>query len=63
MKETSSQGRTGYQKAQSCHKGEEQSIAGHQSTGHTVFRSESAAECQMGAKWFKGVPSSQESVE
>ena len=33
------------------------------STGHTVFRKESAAERQKGIKWLKGVPSSQESVE
>ena len=34
-----------------------------QSTGHTVFRRESAAVCQKRVKWFKVLPSSQESVE
>ena len=34
-----------------------------QSTGHPVFRKESAAECQKGAKWLKGVLNSQESAE
>ena len=28
-----------------------------------MFRRESAAECQKGVKWLKGVPSSQERVE
>ena len=49
-------------RAQSGHEGKEQSVAG-QSTGHTVFRWESAAECQKGFQWLKGMQSSKESVE
>ena len=51
-------------RAQSGHKDEEQPVVlGKQSTGHTVFRSYSAAECQNNVKWLIGVPSSQKSAE
>ena len=52
--------------SQSGHEGEEQAVVGQEvytSIVHTVFRRESADECQKGVKWLKRVPSSQESVE
>ena len=50
-------------RAQSGHESEEQSDAGQAVYRAYILKRESAAECQKGVKWLRGVPGSQKSVE